>query len=104
MANYVLAYSGGGMPESEAEQQAVMAAWGDWYQTMGAAVVDGGAPFGPSMSVAPDGAVSEGAPSGLSGYTIVTADNLDAATGHAKTCPILASGGRVDIYETYQIM
>ena len=28
MTNYVLIYTGGGMPESEVEQAAVMAAWG----------------------------------------------------------------------------
>ena len=46
MTNYVLLYSGGGMPESEEEQQAVMAAWGAWYEKAGAAIVDGGNPFG----------------------------------------------------------
>ena len=104
MANYVFVYSGGGMPETEAEQQAVMAAWGAWYQGLGASIVDGGNPFGPSMSVAPDGAVSMGAPSGLSGYTIVSADTMDAATAHAKGCPVLDSGGRVDVYETFEVM
>jgi len=105
MANYVMVYSGGsGPPETEAEQQAVMAAWISWYQTLGAAVVDDGNPFGPSASVAADGAVSQGAPSALTGYTIVSADSLDAATEHAKGCPVLDSGGRVEVYETFQIM
>ncbi|MBA3451246.1 MAG: hypothetical protein H0T18_08550 [Chloroflexia bacterium] len=104
MANYVMVYSGGGMPETEAEQHAVMAAWGGWYERLGQSVVDGGNPFGPSSSVASDGTVSQGAPSALSGYTIVTADSLDAATAHAKSCPVLDSGGRVDVYETFQIM
>jgi hypothetical protein len=104
MTNYVLVYSGGGIPETEAEQNAVMAAWGAWYEGLGQAVVDGGNPFGPSMSVASDGSVRQGAPSALSGYTVIAADSLDAATEHAKSCPILASGGRVDVYETFQIM
>ncbi|MDQ3226488.1 MAG: hypothetical protein M3Q50_07650 [Chloroflexota bacterium] len=104
MANYVIVYSGGSIPETEAEQQAVMTAWMGWYGRLGAAVVDGGNPFGPSASVASDGAVSQGAPSALTGYTIVTADSLDAATAHATTCPVLESGGRVDVYETFQIM
>ena len=104
MANYVLAYRGGGMPETEAEQQAVMAAWGAWYGELAAAVVDGGNPFGPSASVAPGGAVSEPAPSALSGYTIVTADDLGAATALAQGCPVLASGGAVDVYETIAVM
>ena len=104
MANYVLVYSGGGMPETEAEEQAVMAAWGAWYEDLGQAVVDSGNPFGPSTSVAADGTISQGAPSALSGYTVISADDLDAATEQARNCPILNSGGRVDVYETFQIM
>ena len=104
MANYVLVYSGGGMPETEAEQNAVIAAWGAWYEGLGQAVVDGGNPFGPSTSVAADGTVSQGAPPALSGYTVISADSLDAATEQAKSCPIRASGGRADVYETFQIM
>jgi hypothetical protein len=104
MTNYVLVYSGGGMPETEEEGQRVMAAWGKWYDDLGEKVVDGGNPFGPSASVAADGTTSQGAPSNLSGYTIVSADNMDAATKLAKDCPILDGGGRVDVYETFRIM
>jgi hypothetical protein len=104
MANYVLVYSGGGMPETEEEGQRIMAAWGRWYDSLGPAIVDGGNPFGPSMSVASDGSISQGAPSHLSGYTIISADSLEAATEQAKGSPILDSGGRVDVYETFQIM
>ena len=31
MANFVLLYSGGSMPESQAEQAAVMQAWMAWF-------------------------------------------------------------------------
>ena len=104
MANYVLVYKGGGMPETEAEQQAVMAAWGQWYESIGAGVVDGGQPFGPSASVGGDGAVSAGATSGLTGYSILAADSLDAATALAQTCPIRAAGGTIDVYEAMPMM
>ncbi len=104
MANYVLVYRGGGMPETEEEQAAVTAAWGAWYAGLGAAVVDGGNPFGPSMSVAGDGSTSEGAASGLTGYSILTADGLEAAAEMAKGCPILASGGSIEVYETFAVM
>ena len=63
MANYVLVFKGGGMAETEAEQQAVLEAWGRWYGELGQAV-DGGNPFGPSASVAPDGTVGDSGPSG----------------------------------------
>jgi hypothetical protein len=40
MGSYVLAYGGGSMPETEAEQAQVMQAWTDWYGGLGAAVTE----------------------------------------------------------------
>ena len=101
MANYVLVFKGGRVPEGEEEQARVMGAWVAWYQGMWAAVVDGGTPFGASMSIAGDGSVSDGAASNLTGYTILTADSLSAATEMAKGCPILEGGaGSIEVYET----
>jgi hypothetical protein len=104
MTNYVLLYKGGGVPATEEEQQQVMAAWGTWYEKLGQAVVDGGNPFGPSRSVAADGTASDGGASGMTGYSIVQADSLDAATGMARSCPVVSSGGTVEVYETFRVM
>jgi YCII-related domain len=104
MANYLLTYKGGGMPENEAEGQKVMEAWMAWFGGLGAAVVDGGNPCGPSKNIAANGTVTDGAPSQITGYSVVKADSLDAATKMAKGCPILASGGSVEVYETYDAM
>lgn len=104
MTNYVLAYKGGGMPETDAERDALLAAWGSWFESLGQAIVDSGNPFGPSKALATDGTVGDGAPSGLTGYSIVAADSLDAATGLAKGCPVLANGGSVEVYETFRVM
>ncbi|MEO5634061.1 hypothetical protein [Gaiella sp.] len=100
MAKYALLYrGGGGMPETPEEGKKIMAAWMTWYGALGEAVSDGGAPFGPSLSISADGGRAPNAPSGLSGYTILTADNLEAATEMASGCPVLAGGGAVDVYE-----
>jgi hypothetical protein len=104
MPKYVLAYRGGGMPETEEEQHAVMAAWGAWYGELGAAVADGGNPFGPSCSIAPDGSVTPAGSAGLTGYTILDLASLDDAAAKAKGCPVLQSGGSVDVYETFDVM
>jgi|SRR5690349_2862947 hypothetical protein len=105
MPNYVLVYKGGAMAATPAEQERVMAAWGQWFGGLGQSLVDGGNPFsGEANSVNPDGSVQRGASSGLTGYSIVKADGLSAATAMAKNCPVLASGGSVEVFETMQVM
>lgn len=103
MANYLLAYTGGGMAQTEPEREAAMAAWGGWFQKLGSAVVEMGAPVGASASVTASGA-NGAAVSGLSGYSVISADGLDAAAALAEDCPVLASGGKVDVYETIPVM
>jgi hypothetical protein len=101
MANYVFAYSGGnGVAADEAERNAQMAKWGQWFGELGSAVVDGGAATGSAKTVGAGGSVSDGGKRGLTGYSIVSADSLDSAVELAKGCPVLEVGGAVDVYET----
>jgi hypothetical protein len=106
MANYLLLYSGGGMPASEAEQKAVMAEWTAWYGKLGNAVVDGGNPTTPmAKSISSDGKVSDG-PVGsmVTGYSIIKANSLDEAVALAKGCPVLKGGAKISVYETFNAM
>jgi hypothetical protein len=105
MARYLLVYRGGSQPESEAAGQQVMAAWIAWFGSLGAAVVDGGNPTAASRTIAPGGAVSEGAgASPVTGYSVLSAESLDAAVQLAQGCPHLKAGGTVEVYETIQLM
>jgi len=102
---YLLAYHGGGMPETEEEKARVMQAWGDWYQALGAAIADPGNPVGQSKTIASDGSVSDGGGSNpVSGYTIISADDIDTAAALSKDCPVLQSGGTVEVAETFDVM
>lgn len=105
MAKFVLLYTGGGMPESEEEQAAVLAAWGAWYEGLGEAVVDPGNPFSPAVqNIVSNGTVSEGAiGTTASGYSILNADSMQAAIGMSKKCPMLAGNGQITIYETFDM-
>jgi hypothetical protein len=103
MGKYLLAYRGGGMAESEAEREAAMAAWGAWFTALGSAVVDMGAPFGGSAAVTEAGDVSDGGTSGLTGYSVLEAESMSAATDYAKSCPLLESGGSIDVYEAHEM-
>ena len=106
MADYVLLYSGGKMPEGKEEQDAVMAAWNAWFGELGGALKDAGNPFTPAAkSIGSDGSVSEGAGGGTpSGYSIVTADSLDEAVEKAKGSPVLKGGASITVYETFAVM
>jgi hypothetical protein len=105
MSNYLFAYrGGGGMPETEEQRQAVMDAWGAWFGQLGEAVVDPGNPFAGSATVGGGGAVSDGGQAGLTGYSVVRAGDLAAATEMAKGCPVLTGGGSVEVYETFEVM
>ncbi len=106
MANFVLLYTGGGMPEDEAEQAKVLQAWMAWYEKLGSAVVDQGNPFSPlAKSIAPDGTVSEGPVGAMaSGYSIIKADSFDGAIALAKGCPMLQGGGYISVFETFPAM
>jgi len=105
MGKFVFAYHDGQMADTPEAQQASMQAWMGWFGELGAAVVDGGNPIGAAKTVNADGSVSDGAGSNpLGGYSIVTADSLDHAATLAKGCPVLANGGRVAVYETFDVM
>jgi len=105
MANYLLAYHGGGMPETEKEQQRVMVAWGKWYEKIGNAIVDGGNPVGRTKTVARTGRITNGGGKNpITGYTIIKAKDLDAAARLSKGCPVLKSGGSVEVCETFDVM
>jgi hypothetical protein len=103
MGKYVLAYRGGGMGESEAAQQEAMTQWMNWFGSLGESVVDGGNPFGPASTIGSDGKVKDGGSSSLTGYSIISADGLAEACDKAKGCPVLSSGGSIEVYEAMPI-
>ncbi len=106
MNNFLLVYTGGGMPETEEEQAVVMKAWGQWLEELGEHLVDGGNPTGPvARTIHSDGMVHEG-PHGemATGYSMLKAESLDQAVSLAKGCPILDGGGNITVYEIFPAM
>lgn len=100
MAKYLFVYHGGKRPASEAEVKKVMDAWGAWFGSMGAAVVDGGNPVGKSSTVHANGSTSnDGGANPVSGYSLIEAPSLSDAHAKAKGCPILAAGGSIEVAE-----
>jgi hypothetical protein len=102
MGNYLFAYQGGMMADTDEQRQAAMQAWGSWFGKLGPAIVDPGNPFAASTSVNGNGASGE-ASSKLTGYTVVKADSLDAASALTEGCPVFSGGGSIDVYETIEV-
>lgn len=104
MAKYLFAYHGGGVPATDEERAQVMDKWGQWFGSMGSAVVNGGNPVGQSSTVKSDGSVAnDGGSNPVSGFSLIEASDLDDAVAKAQACPILSSGGSVEIAEAFDM-
>lgn len=90
MKKYVFLYQGYAEPGPD-----TMDTWMSWFESIKGSIVDSGNPFGPGREVtaagARDLAVDRDA---ITGYTIVSANNMDDAEKLLKDCPSV-SGVRV---------
>ena len=104
MAKYLFIYHGGTTPEAEDEIAKAMDAWGQWFGSMGSAVIDGGNPVGMSTTVLSDGStVDNGGSNPASGYSLIEAATLDDAVAKARGCPILEGGGSIELAEAFDM-
>lgn len=103
MSEYIIAYHGGKKPESPEEGAKHMAKWKAWISDLGDAVVNPGTPLGPSKTVSSDGVADDGGPNPLSGFSIVSADSMDAALEMAKACPTLDLGGTLEVAQVMKM-
>ena len=92
MPEYIIAYHGGKEPESPEEGAKGMAKWQAWLGGLGDAIVNPGTPLGMNRIVSSSGVSDDGGADPLTGYTIVKADDMDAALEMAKACPFLEMG------------
>ena len=98
MAKFLLVYHGGKPPASKEEGAKLMDAWGKWFGSLGSAVIDGGNPVSASSTVNSDGSVVDnGGANPTSGYSLLEASDLDDALAKAKGCPLLSSGGSIEV-------
>lgn len=81
----------------ETPTQEIQEAWGKWFASIGDKMVDGGSPLGHGREISRAG--TKELPLGkesLTGYCIISADNIDEAEKIAKGCPIITS---IRVYE-----
>lgn len=89
MARFIFTYHAAAeyTPDNDA-----MGAWGNWFESMGEHVEVLGNPVSESTAIGEVGDSTR-----LGGYSIVTADDLEAAKVLAKGCPTLKQGGGVRV-------
>lgn len=104
MPKFLFVYHGGTRPETQAEIDEIMAAWGKWMTDHGPALVDPGAPVGMSKTVSKSGTTDNGGANPASGYTIIEAADIDAACAIASDNPMVLNGaGTVEIAPIVQM-
>ncbi len=91
-------------PQSAEDMQAEMAAWGNWISAGMEAgwMIEPGNPLEHAGKVVgADGVITDGpfaeSKELIGGYSFVQADTLDAAASLTAGCPVLTSGGRVEV-------
>jgi hypothetical protein len=103
MAQYIIAYLGGDQPSSPAEGQQHFAKYKEWLSSLGNSAVSPANPFKNTTTVNPDGSVTAGSTTSMSGYTIIEADSIETALEIAKACPFLDIGGLLEVSELMQM-
>ena len=99
MPTFLVTYHGSGMPEGEEARQQAMADFGAWVGKTGEALADPGAPLGPAVTVSADGARPGDAEGRVGGYSVLRADDMDAAVALVRDHPFVQRGGSLQVTE-----
>jgi len=90
MTNFVFSYR---VPSDYRPRAGTAAEWQAWFGGMGSALVDVGHAVTDYASLGEVG----GSNHRMIGYSVVSAEDLDAALVLAKDCPALRAGGGVEV-------
>lgn len=111
MEKFALLYIGGKIPDDLVEENNV--AWADWLDMLKDkdALVDAGAPFAMAGKVISEvdsvREYDDRVDSGVSGYTIIKAEDMDTAIDLAMSCPQLPEeygSGSIEIRHLSEMM
>jgi hypothetical protein len=103
MPQYVIVYLGGNQPSTPEEGKRHFSKYMDWIASLGDSAVSPANPLKDTRTVSPDGAVSNGGTTSMSGYTIIEADSMETALSIAKACPFLDIGGSLEVSELVEM-
>ncbi len=102
MSNYAFTYYGEPKSESPEEGAKYKARWQAWVGGLGDALVNPGIALGMPKTVSSGGVSDNGGSNRVTGFSIVKADNMEAALEMAKRCPHLEHG-TVEVAEVMEM-
>ncbi|MGB5707219.1 MAG: YciI family protein [Arenicellales bacterium] len=103
MPQYVIVYLGGDQPSNPEEGKQHFSKYMEWLSSLGDAAISPANPLKNTCTVNPDGSVTGGGKTTMSGYTIIKADSMESAQAIAKACPFLDIGGSLEVSELAQM-
>jgi len=103
MSQYIIVYLGGNQPSSPEEGKQHFAKYQEWLASLGDSAVSPMNPFKNTKTVYPEGTVTPGSTTAMSGYTIIETDSMEKALEIAKACPFLEIGGSLEVSELIQM-
>lgn len=104
MPQFLFTYHGGRKPETPEEGQKGMNAWKKWVANLGEALINPGTPVGKTKVLTKNGVSADPSPHPIMGFSIVEADNMEAALDLLKDCPHLhMMDGTLEISEMMQM-
>ena len=103
MSQFVIVYLGGDQPSDPEEGKQHFSKYMNWLSSLGETALSPANPLKDTSTVNPDGSVTAGGASTMSGYTIIETDSMETALEIAKTCPFLDIGGSLEVSELTQM-
>ena len=103
MNNYIIFYLGGNMPTNQEEGAKHFEKYKQWLVSLGDSIESAANPLKDTHTINPDGTITDGTTTAMSGFTIIKADSLETALEMSKTCPFLEIGGSLEVSELMQM-
>ena len=103
MPQFIFVYLGGELPANPVEGQKHFQRYQQWLDSLGNAVISPAIPFRDTRVVQPDGTVSPGSTSAMSGLSIIRMDSLEDALAAARSCPFLEINGTLEVSEMIEM-
>lgn len=103
MPQYMITYLGGNQPSNPEEGKQHYAKYKEWLSALGDSAISPANPLKNTSTVNPDGTITAGSTTTMSGYTIIETDSMEAALEIAKECPFLDIGGLLEVSELVEM-